>query len=153
MDKKMELPEKKQILHSQACFKLLNDAELDVLAGLLKEVKFTKGDTIVTEGEPVDSVFFIIDGSADVRHIRIKNNELDVTSIANLHPGETIGLSESGFYSLNGLRTATVTANETITALRLSVAAFNGFALANSHVGDVLKRQSQKTLSTPEIDK
>jgi signal-transduction protein with cAMP-binding, CBS, and nucleotidyltransferase domain len=155
MDKKFQLPDKIKILQKQNCFKDLSDSEIETLAGLLKEVTFKKDETIVNEGDPVDSVYFVMEGSADVRHVRIKQGALDVQSIATLHAGETIGLNESGFYSLTGLRTATVTANEPILSLRLSVAAFHGFALAYSHVNDVMKAQHQPAPKTnaSEADK
>jgi CRP-like cAMP-binding protein len=148
MDNPIELAQKIDVLKAQECFKKLTDTEIDTLATLLHEVKAKKGQTIVTEGDHVDSVYFIIKGNLDVRHIRVKDGELVSNSVATLHEGEAIGLNESGFYSLTGLRTATVVANTDMVFLKLSVAAFHGFALAYSHVNEVMHHNAKAYIET-----
>lgn len=137
-----ERESKKKLIQQQKLFNKLTPAEMDQLADLFTTVHLNAGDTIVKEGGPVDSVFLILEGTADVRHIRFNDARVaEIQSVATLQPGQSIGLSETGFYSLSGVRTATVVANTKMVLYRLSVAAFNGFALANTHVHEVMHPQ------------
>jgi CRP-like cAMP-binding protein len=113
-----------------------------MLSELLVEEHVSNGQIIVTQGDTVDSVYFIVDGNADVRNVTIQNNTPVFESLATLGPGQSIGLSETGFYSLSGIRTATVVAETEMLLFRLSVAAFNGFALAYPHVGEVMRKNA-----------
>ncbi|OGO93037.1 MAG: hypothetical protein A3F10_00055 [Coxiella sp. RIFCSPHIGHO2_12_FULL_42_15] len=131
------------LLRKQACFAKFNDEEMQVLAGLLREKDYRKGDVIVREGDRVDSVFLIISGEADVRTAKNKDFPEQTESVAALSRGQSIGLNETGFYSLSGVRTATVLAKTDMLLLRLSVAAFHGFALAYTHVSDVMRGYSK----------
>jgi CRP-like cAMP-binding protein len=135
--------EKKTLIKNQKIFSQLTDDELDVLMTLFTEVHVKAGNIIVTEGDPVDSVFIIVSGKADVRRSTVENNQIKTTSLAILKRGEAIGLNETGFYSLSGVRTATVAAITDMVLLRLSVASFHGFALSNSHVGSILRKNSE----------
>jgi len=137
---------KKTIIRQQTVFRELTEDEVEVLASLLIEKHFAPGDTIVTEGEYVDSVYFIVKGKADVRHVSIQNGAIKIESIATLEEGVAIGLNETGFYALSGVRTATVAAITRMVTLRLSVAAFNGFALSNSHVSTIMRQHAAKFL-------
>ncbi len=134
----------------QACFSQLTDDEVNQLAELFHEVHIPANETIVTEGEHVDSVYLILSGQADVQHITIENKAPKIQSLATLGPGNAIGLNETGFYSLSGLRTATVVATSEVTALRLSLAEFHGFALAYPHVTQVMRKNAEEVLGTKE---
>lgn len=129
-------------LKKQTCFSQLTDEEIHVLAGLLKEKLFEAGATIVTEGDIVDSVYLIIQGTAEVRHVTIQNCEAKIEVVAKLGPEAAIGLNEHGFYSISGVRTATVVALSKMVTLRLNTAAFHGFALAYPHVNEVMRQNS-----------
>jgi len=138
----LSLQTKKELIKKQPLFSLLTDEELDVLVTLFVEKKIKPGDTIVTEGDPVDNVFLIVNGTADVRHAFVENNEIKITSLASLGPGAAIGLNETGFYSLSGRRTATVVADTDMMLLELSVPAFHGFALSYPHVSSIMHKNS-----------
>ena len=146
MEQTIALETKKDYVMKQACFSELTDPEKDELAGLFIEKHYAAGQTIVTEGDLVESVYLIVSGTADVRHVTIENGATKITSVATLGPNQAIGLNETGFYSLSGRRTATVVASTDMVLLRLSVAAFNGFALAHSHVNEVMHRYSRGIL-------
>lgn len=141
---------KKEFLKKQACFAELTDEETLMLSKLLIEKKYRAGETIVTEGEYVDSVYLIMDGVADVQHITVKNNALQITSLATLRAGDAIGLNETGFYSISGMRTATVVAQTDMVLLRLSVASFHGFALAYPHVSEVMRKNAETMLGVKD---
>lgn len=142
----INLNTKKEFVERQACFSKLTPDEQEKLACLFTEVNLPAGQTIVTEGDPVDSVYLIIKGSADVRHLHVKNKAIEIESVAQLHAGHSIGLNDYGFYSISGVRTATVVALTEMTLLRLSVAEFHGFALMNSHVNEVMRQNAKDAL-------
>jgi CRP-like cAMP-binding protein len=116
----------------------LTDNELAELASLFTEVKVAAGEIIVKEGDPVDSVYLIAVGSAEVKHIAINGGKTGSTAVAILGAHDAIGLNETGFYSLSGKRTATVVATTDMILFRLSVAAFHGFSLTHAHVSQVI---------------
>jgi len=147
MDDSTDLATKYAFIRQQECFKPLTEKESQELAALLVEKSFKAGETIVTEGDPVDSIYLITNGSADVRHVTVGNKGLESHSVATLKVGEAIGLNETGFYSLTGKRTATVIALTDMTTLRLSLAEFHGFALANSHVHAVMRKNAEEKLN------
>ncbi len=148
MTETIDLEMKKDYLKKQPAFTQLNTEENEVLATLLAEKHFKPGDTIVTEGDHVDSIYIIVSGTADVRHITIKDHVPQIQSLATLGPGAAIGLNEEGFYSLSGVRTATVVAITDMVTLRLSVAAFHGFALMHSHVNEVMRKQAKNLIGS-----
>lgn len=153
MDSRAGLHFRKSLIKKQACFFQLTDDELEELASLLVEVTFASGETIVTEGEPVDSVYFIAKGTADVRQMTAKNKTRTAVSIAKLGPDDAIGLNETGFYSLSGRRTATVVALESMVLFYLSMAAFHGFALAHAHVSSIMRENATVFLSLKQTNK
>jgi CRP-like cAMP-binding protein len=134
---------KKSSLKNQACFAKLTEEETTQLAELLKEVRYKPGETIVTEGDPVDSVFLILSGTADVIVMRIVDHIPHTQSVAKLTTGQSIGLNDTGFYSLSGRRTATVVALTDMNLLKLELASFHGFALAHSHVNEIMRMNAQ----------
>ena len=137
---------KREYVARQTCWLKLAESEKDELATLFKEVHIPAGETIVTEGEPVDSVFLIVEGTADVRHVTIENHAPHIVSLAKLSVGSAIGLNDTGFYSLSGVRTATVVAVTDMVLLRLSLAQFHGFALAYPHVNEVMRKNAEVVL-------
>jgi len=132
------------IIKKQPLFAQLNEEEISELASLFTEVKFEPGAVIVKEGDRVDSVYLIGNGTADVRHDEIKNGIPETKSIAILSFGDSIGLNETGFYSISGNRTATVVALTDMLMYRLSVPAFRGFALSHTHVSEIMNKNSAK---------
>lgn len=134
--------QRKAVIHAQRCFAELTNEECRQLAELLKEVHVAAGERIVQETDPVDSVYFILKGNADVRHVTYQEGVPHIQSVATLKEGGTIGLNDAGFYSLTGRRTATVVANTDMLLLKLSLPVFHGFALVNRHVSKVMREQA-----------
>jgi signal-transduction protein with cAMP-binding, CBS, and nucleotidyltransferase domain len=135
---------KKSMLRKQACFMQLTDQEVTELSDLLYLEEFKTGDTIVTQGDFVDKVYLIVEGVADVQVTTIENGKPVTRSVATLGRDQAIGLSETGFYSLSGKRTATVIAKSEMILLAFKMAAFHGFALSHSHVKEVMSRNAQE---------
>lgn len=137
---------KKQQVKLQKAFRNLNDNETDILASLLIEKKYKAGDVVVKEGDRVDSVYLIVHGDADVFRSEIVDDKPQANKVATLHAGNAIGLSDVGFYSLTGLRTATVIASSDLITYQLSVSIFRGFTLAYPHANEVMRKQAENLL-------
>jgi CRP-like cAMP-binding protein len=141
---------KKALIKKQAFFSQFTDEEIDVLASLFIEQKIPAETVIVMEGDSVDSVYLIYEGKAEVQQITLKDRVRQTKVLATLNDGGSIGLSSTGFYSLSGVRTATVVAKSEIILLRLSLAAFNGFKLAYPRINDLM-RQHTANMPTPDM--
>jgi CRP-like cAMP-binding protein len=137
---------KKALIKKQAFFSQFTNEEIDMLASLFVEKRAAAGSIIVTEGDAVDSVYLIVKGQVDVQHITMKDRVKQIQSLAKLGEGTSIGLSDTGFYSLSGVRTATVAAVTEVILLRLSLAAFNGFKLAYPRINELMRRNTTFTL-------
>lgn len=135
-------------LRKQACFSQLSDEEIKTLAKLLVEKHFSAGDTIVNEGDHVDSFYLLVYGTAEVRKTSYENekSQSKIVALINANTNDAIGLNETGFYSLTGLRTATVVAKTEVLVLTLTVPLFHGFSLAYPHVNEVMRQQSTQLI-------
>jgi len=140
----IDLNKRCEIILKQPIFSKLSPQEAQQLSELLIEVQFSAGDTIVQEADPINCIYFIVNGNADVK----KMANLDGKLIATLEPGNNIGLSDTGFYSVTGRRTATVIAKTDILLLKLKLSLFHGFALVNRHVSEILRQYSDNLLKT-----
>jgi signal transduction histidine kinase len=56
----------RELLAAQPLFADMSDATLETMLDGAEEVKLTTGETLVDEGDPAMSVFFIVDGSLEV---------------------------------------------------------------------------------------
>lgn len=143
----VDLNQRKELIRKQACFSQLREDEIEDLAKLLGEKRFLAGEIIVTEGDRVDSFYLLVSGIVDVRTVSYENSAVPQSkSIATLSGDkyDAIGLNETGFYSLTGLRTSTVVAKTDVVTLFLTVPLFHGFTLASPHVSEVMREQSAK---------
>lgn len=150
MQESTDLDTKILLIKKQPLFSLLSDEERGELASLFTRIDAKPGTVIVKEGDLVDSVYLIANGTVDVRHVSFKDGRPVVTSVAVLSAGDAIGLNETGFYSISGRRTATVVALTDMLIYRLSVAAFHGFALSHTHVSEVMRKNSSKVFVSEE---
>ena len=139
------------LIHKQACFKPLNSDEINMLADLFSVKNFPAGSVIVKQGDIVDSIYLIAEGEADVIVSQLVDGKREDKNVATLKETQAIGLSETGFYSLSGLRTATVTAKTDMTLLYLRVAVFHGFALAHAHVAEVMRQFSGSRMQKESV--
>lgn len=130
----LSLNERSIFLTNHPCFAQLSPEEIKQLASLLTEQSITKGQDIVIENDLVDSIYFIVKGKAEVR--------LGDLPVATLGPGESIGLSETGFYSETGKRTATVTALTRMMLLQLDVETLDKLASGNSQLDQAMRQQA-----------
>ena len=138
---------KKAFILKQPFFSQFTDEEVEMLSTLFIEKTLPAGKIIVTEGDPVDSVYLIVSGKADVQHITMKDRVRQIETLASLTDGASIGLSATGFYSLSGVRTATVETKTDVVLLRLSLAAFNGFKLAYPRINELMRKNNSAALA------
>jgi CRP-like cAMP-binding protein len=150
MDNATDLSLQVQLLIKQPLFSQLTHSEINELAELLVEKQILTGEVIVKEGEPVDSVYFIAEGKEEVTKATFVDGQKEITPITTLSVNDAIGLNETGFYSISGKRTATVVAASNMILFRLSVAAFHGFALAHTHVSELMHKHAE-SLSNDKI--
>lgn len=115
------------LINQQAVFCLLNDQDISQLAELMKEVHFRQGKTITTEGELVDSFYIIVSGKSEVTKKIVSVDKSETIHIVNLTEGQSIGLTEAGFFSQSGLRTANATALSDMILLRIDLCQFYKF--------------------------
>ncbi|HVE43818.1 MAG TPA: cyclic nucleotide-binding domain-containing protein [Gammaproteobacteria bacterium] len=134
----------KNLIRQQPFFAKFAEEDLGGLSALFEKKTVKAGETIVREGDPVDYVYLIVRGTAEVKHLSVKEGKIYAESLALLKEGGSIGLSDTGFYALSGVRTATVDAVTDMTLLRLSKAAFNGFVLANRRVSEIFHQEERK---------
>lgn len=144
----MTLENRIKLIRSVPFFSLLTDDDIKKIAALMSEVSVKQGEIIVKEDELIDFIYIIADGTADVTR-RIQTVEGDIhLPLTNLHRGETIGLSNVGFFSRNIKRTATVTATSNMLLLKISVIAFSQFMTASSRLYVSLKSSADKLLQS-----
>jgi len=136
----ISVDQRQRLLSALPCFSTFSAAEMLALAAVMDEMVFSPGETIVEQDALIKCIYFIIDGQAEVAHAETKTNKLTHkvktiwTPIATLNPGEAIGLSDTGFYSTTGKRTATVTALSTMHLLYLDLEKFNLFFQQYPHL-------------------
>lgn len=146
MDETTDISIQVQLIKRQPLFSQLTPEEVNELAMLFSEIKAKPDDAIVKQGDAVDSIYLIANGTADVRLVTINNGVPNYSSVAILSAGEAIGLNETGFYSLSGRRTATVVAMTDMVLYKLSVAAFHGFALSHTHVSEIMHKHAENNV-------
>lgn len=146
---KIPVEVRQSVIKHQPCFAPLKDQEIEMLATLLVPKEFKAGETIVKEGDPVDSFYLLVSGEAEVKIVTYTDKTSEVKTVAKLtaEHHDAIGLNESGFYSLSGLRTATVVALTDVVTLFLTLALFHGFSLYYSHVNEVMRQQSRNYIN------
>ncbi len=102
-----------EALRTIPMFRTIEPAKLRLLAFISERITFRSGEVICTQGEPGDSAFIILSGNGDVM-VDAGGEQRKVAEIRkNDVVGEMALLTEMP-------RTATVTAREEITALRIS---------------------------------
>lgn len=100
------------------CFTNLSHMQCEEFASIMQEITYNTQTIIVKEDELIDSIYIIVNGTAEVTQ---QTSDHSIVPIATLTVGEAIGLSDTGFYSTTGKRTATVTAVTAMLVLRLTI--------------------------------
>jgi CRP-like cAMP-binding protein/Zn-dependent protease len=139
----LTLSDKKNILSKQPLLQPLTIIELEELAGLLSETFISTGEIIVKEHDLINTIYFIVTGKAEVSRQELQGGNLVQIPLAVLNAGESIGLSDSGFYSSTNTRTATVTALEPCHLLKLDMAAFHAFSKLHFQSNNAIMQKAE----------
>jgi CRP-like cAMP-binding protein len=142
----ISLVEREKLIHLQPCFSMLTAEETHELATIMTEATYAAGEIVVSQGELVDKVFIIGDGYAEVSERQ--DGEVSYIPLATLSRGESIGLSETGYFSKTGKRTANVTASTALTLLVINVENLNVFFDRYAHIPVEILANSEKMLRT-----
>ena len=125
IDTSLKRSERVEQLKAMEFFDGISEQALDELAGMMKEVRFTKNNSIISQGEKSRSLYVITSGRAKVF---ITDEQGHQTIYSFLKKGDYFG--ELSLLD-DAPRSATVVTLEDITALNLSHANFNEFV--NNH--------------------
>ncbi|MDR3490451.1 MAG: PqqD family peptide modification chaperone [Gammaproteobacteria bacterium] len=137
----MDTQKKARLIKKHPCFSSLPDVEINKLAQLFTEKNIPIKTKIVKQDDVVDSIYFIVNGTAEVR----RKNPGDKKSrvVATLHEGEAIGLSEIGFYSTSGLRAATVTAVTKMTVIKVDLDILHAFLKSHPQINTGMQANAE----------
>lgn len=103
------------------------------ISNLFYEVHYYPGDSIVTQDSLIDSIYLITRGRAEViqkvkKISKLTHKEKIVdTPIATVSAKDTIGLSDTGFFSPSGKRAASIIAVSEVRALVLDLKDLHAF--------------------------
>lgn len=111
----------RKLLKTFPCFASLTDEQSKELASMMVEVCCQSKQVIVKENDLIDSVYIIVEGTAEVTRSSEHRKKIVQVPVASLSAGEGIGLHDTGFYSKTGRRTATVTSVNNMILLQLDV--------------------------------
>jgi len=119
------------VITAHPLFSGFTSNKIEALSRLFTLKKYQPGEMIVTQGDIIDSFYFILSGNAEVI--------VASQPVATLSEGESIGLSETGFFSTTGTRTATIIALTELTAISLDLQTFRDFLLEHPLGDDALR--------------
>jgi CRP/FNR family transcriptional regulator, cyclic AMP receptor protein len=77
-------------------FGFLDDAQLQTVAAVAEEVRLKKGDDILRVGNPAESLYFLLEGRAELYYVIEDPNDPLLQKdcyITDLNPGEIFGIS------------------------------------------------------------
>lgn len=131
----ISIQEKIELIQNHQCFSSLSSSEIQELALLANEKYFHPGDIIVHEDDTINAIYLIESGSIEVSR-KIKDT---LIPIATLEKGEAIGLSNTGFFSDTGFRTATLKAINSISLIEWTIDDFQSFLNKNPMLSSCMK--------------
>ena len=117
-----------ELLASLFPFSLLSTPDVASLYSIAELIRYKSGDVIVNEDDIVDSFFVLVEGKVEVLQKKILDGKINNILLMVLeNAGQTIGLTNQGYFSTTGKRTATVVAMTEVRLLRFGIANFNTF--------------------------
>lgn len=120
----IELSNRKELIRHHPYFSPLNEKEIEELLDVSFEKSFHPDEIIIKQGDIVDSVYLILQGDIE---IDLKIDQINNIPQCLLHAGDAIGLTNEGFFSQTGLRTATLKSLSKVVLIGWSIDIFNNF--------------------------
>lgn len=142
----IELAARQKLIRDFPCFKKCTQEELLILARMGEEVDAEPGQTLVKQGDVVDSVYLIFKGVAEVFVPSNEPYSPEEVLVATLSEGEAIGLNELGLFSKTGFRTATVIARGKMELLRIPLQSLHQFLTQHPNFNESLEQSSRQML-------
>lgn len=149
----LSLNDRIEIISKNPLFRNLPSHELTSLANLFKEQTVTPNTLVVNEGDPVDSIYLIVSGAAEVSRRVTELDEEQIYNVATLREGDTIGLSQESFFSQSGLRTGTVISALPTTLLVITLKDLYHFLQSSKYIPLTLKEACENILLVNFIKK
>lgn len=141
-----------KILISHPFFSGLSEKDIVKLLKLAIVKNYSQNEIIVRQGDNVDAVYLIVSGNVEVSkedEARATKPVLEVI----LNPGDAIGLNDTGFFSKNGIRTATLRAVTDVTLIGWQVEAFIDFLQTHPEISTVMEQTADLILRLNFIKK
>lgn len=145
-DRSISIKQREELIKSLPCFSMLNNNESHQLALFMFERTYAPGDVIVSENDLVDCVYIVVSGKAEVSHADSNKTGHATIPIATINKGESIGLTDTGFFSTTGVRTAMVTAITQMTVLGLSIKDLHEFLRKFPHLQPAMQSTADEML-------
>lgn len=144
--------QRQALIGKHPIFSLLSESHIQHLAQLMYEIPIPEGFTIVSEGEPVDSLYIIFRGEAKIISHAVSAESTDKIVKGKLGAGDGIGISEANLFSKLGSRTATVVALSEMVLLGISLGSFASFMQHVNELYPGLNKASHKLLQINIIE-
>jgi CRP/FNR family transcriptional regulator/CRP/FNR family cyclic AMP-dependent transcriptional regulator len=133
-----------ELLRGVEVFDGLTDEELRRVAGICREAKYRKGDTVTTQGEEGEELYVVRDGLVEVTVSEGGESGSTPRSVVNLGTGQVVG--EMALVD-RGPRSATVRCVTDATVNIIERDAFETLCQADHHIGMVVYRNLAADLS------
>ncbi len=122
-----------------------NENVMNKIAEMCKRKSFTKGKTLIEEGEYGDELFIILNGEIDIQKKTLQNETYTVTTLSSDMGGISVG--ELAMID-NDKRSASVTAKTDCECLIISRKHFTKFGNENPSIGLMITRAIASQLSS-----
>lgn len=149
---KISISKRIDYLNSYPLFCLLTAYALQKLATLFREIYIQKDETIVRERDDFDGFFLIVSGSAVASRTLKRVQKTNAKRLATLRPGQAIGIGDTGYFSRQGKRSATVTASSPMLLLHIDLLSFYSFLKAYAPMYPALISTSEEFLLNQYLD-
>ncbi len=141
-----------KILISHPFFSGLSEADIVKLLKLAIVKNYSQDEIIVRQGENVDAVYLIVSGNVEVSKEDETRETKPVLEVI-LNPGDAIGLNDTGFFSIKGIRTATLKAVSNVTLIGWQIEAFIDFLHTHPEIGNLMEQTADLILRLNFIKK
>ena len=133
-----------ELLKGVDIFEGLSDRELKHIAGICREAKYAKGQTVTTQGEEGDEMYIVRDGLVEVTVGETSEGGLSPRTVVNLGTGQVVG--EMALVD-RGPRSATVRCVTDATMSVIERDAFEELCQSDTQIGMIVYRNLAADLS------
>ena len=142
----LSLEERINHINNHPVFCLLQPESISHLASLFNEIHIKKNEVVVQEEDNFDGFMLIVSGTAVVSRSLKRIKKTNAIQITTLGPNRAIGLGNTGYFSKQGKRTATVTALSSMVVLHIDILTFCYFLKEHAPIYSSLISSSEKFL-------